>query len=188
MKYPQGMENIILEVKSCSSFMFERYEKSGTASPQHKLQLFHYLKAKDMPEGHIVYICKDDARMLEVGVMNPSIIEEEYKKDISEISTYVLENKLPPLEKPIVYNDETGEFSANWKVGYSNYLTMLYKFENQFAFDNTYKPIAERWNRVLGRIDEGKEMTANNKLAMEEIVSKGFYLGEIIKTRKEKNA
>jgi hypothetical protein len=171
-QYPNGLENIILEIKSCSSFMFERYEKRGEASPQHKLQTFHYLKAKNMPEAHIVYVSKDDARLLEIGVLNPSPIEETYKKDIAQISDYIQRNERPPLEKPIILED--GEFSINWKMGYSPYLTLLYGFEHQKAFDDKYKPIVERWNRVLGRITEGKEMTKNNKKALQEMEREGF--------------
>ncbi len=180
-KYPDGLANIILEIKSCSSFMFEKYEKKEEGSPQHKLQLFHYLKCKNMPEGHIVYISKDDARMLEIGVSNPSIIEEYYKKDIEQITYFINKSEQPPFEKFIIYNDLMGSFSANWKVGYSSYLKMLYGLENQKAFDDVYKPIAERWNRVLGRIAEGKDMTDNNKEALAEIEKDGFNLEEIKK-------
>ena len=178
-KHPNGLAEIILEIKSCSSFMFERYEANSTGNPHHKLQLFHYLKSKFMPEGHLVYVSKDDARLLEIGVLNPSEIEVFYKDDIKAITSYVLSNERPPLEKSIIFDEEFGQFSANWKVGYSNYLTYLYKLENQKAFDNLYKPIAERWNRVLGRIAAGKEMTANNSEAIKEMEKEGFKFEEI---------
>jgi len=184
-EYPNGLADIILEIKSCSSFMFELYEKNGNANPQHKMQLFHYLKCKDMPEGHIVYISKDDARMIEIGVLNPSLIENNYKNDIENISNYVLNKIEPPKEKFIVFDEDWGKFSANYKVGYSNYLTMLYGFENQLCFDNQYKPIVERWNRVLGRITEEKEMTDNNKEAMEEMAKEGFDIEKIKKEIKK---
>jgi hypothetical protein len=178
-EYPDGLANIILEIKSCSAFMFERYEKNGNADLKHKLQNFHYLKAKSMPEGHIVYISKDDARMLEVGVLNPSLLENDYKKDIETISHYVLNNIEPPKEKFIVFDKDWGQFSANYKVGYSSYLTHLYNFENQKAFDDIYKPIVERWNRVLGRICGSKEMTDNNREAIDEMAKEGFDIEEI---------
>jgi hypothetical protein len=175
-QYPEGLENIILEIKSCSSFMFERYEKRDEASLQHKLQLFHYLKCKNMPEGHIVYVSKDDARLMEFGVFNPSPLEEEYRKDIENITNYVLKGEQPPLERPLTFEED---FSANWKVGYSNYLTLLYGLKTQKDFDDQYKPMAERWNRVLGRIREGKEMTDNNKDAIKEMETWGFDISNI---------
>jgi len=177
-KYPDGLENIILEIKSCSSFMFEKYEKKNEPQHQHKLQLFHYLKAKNMPEGHIVYVSKDDARLLEFGVFNPSTVEDEYRKDIETITNYCLKGEQPPLERPLTFDED---FSANWKVGYSNYLTLLYGLKTQKDFDDMYKPMAERWNRVLGRIKEGKEMTDNNKGAIKEMEEWGFKLEELIK-------
>lgn len=173
IKYPEGLEEIILEVKSCSSFMFENYEK-GTASLNHKLQLFHYLKAKPKDEGHITYICKDDARMIEIGIFNPSPVEEEYKKDIEQMTYFINKDERPPLENFIVFDKDFGKFSANYKVGYSQYLTMLYGLKDQFEFDNKYKPIVERWNRVLGRIEKGEKMTENNLQAIEEIKQAGF--------------
>lgn len=175
-QYPDGLKEIILEIKSCSAFMFERYEKKNEASPQHKMQNFHYLKAKNMPEGHIVYISKDDARLLEIGVLNPSMVEDDYKKDIEQMTYFVEHNERPPLQKPIIFEED---FSANWKVGYSNYLTMLYGFQNQKEFDDKYKPMVERWNRVLQRIKDKKELTANNSEAIKEMEREGFRIEEI---------
>lgn len=178
-QYPNGLKNIILEIKSCSSFMYEVYEKKGTASPQHKCQAFHYLKAKNMDEAHIVYVSRDDARILEIGVTNPSPVEDDYKKDIETITGYIKRDEKPPLEKPLVFDETLGKFSANWKVAYSQYLTMLYALENQMAFDNTYKPIAERFNRVLGRIEDGEKMTENNLKAIDEMTKWGFDVEKI---------
>jgi hypothetical protein len=182
-QYPNGLEKIILELKSCSSFMFEKYERDQDASLNHKLQNFHYLKSTKMPEGHVVYISKDDARLIEIGIFNPSPLEDEYKKDIETLTVCINNKTEPSKEKPIEYD---GKFYANWKIGYSNYLTMLYGFENQFAFDNTYKPMVERWNRVLGRIKEGKELTDNNKKALDEITQTGFNVNTIIEEHTKK--
>lgn len=180
IKHPNGLKNVILEIKSCSSFMFEIYEKKGTGSPQHRCQNFHYLKSKKMDEGHIVYVSRDDARILEVPVFNPSLVEDDYLKDIVEMTAYVKNGIQPDPEKPLVFDETLGKFSANWKVAYSNYLTMLYGFENQMQFDEKYKGTAERWNRVLGRIEDGKELTDNNKAAIDEMEETGFDI-ELIK-------
>jgi len=169
-KYPNGLEHIILEIKSCSVYMFEKYLKRG-ADPKHKFQNFHYLKSKSMPEGHIVYISKDDARMIEIGVYNPSKIEEEYKKDIEIMTQYINQKQRPPLENPIILDDE---FSVNWKLAYSSYLTMLYGFKDQEAFTNKYKPMVDKWNRVLRRRKDRKEMTKNNQQVIIEMEKNGF--------------
>lgn len=147
-KYPQALNEILLEIKSCSSFMFDKYSITG-ADPRHRAQLFHYLKAKDRTEGHIVYISKDDLRMIEFGVSNPSETEEFYKKDIETMTTFINNKVQPDLEKPIAFDGV--RFSANWKVGYSQYLTMLYGYESQAEFDNTFKPQVVGWNSTLKR-------------------------------------
>lgn len=162
-KYPNGLNEVVLEMKSCSSFMFDVYERNKAANPNHRLQTFHYLKSKNMQEGHIVYICKDDARMLEIGVLNPSYEEDNYKADIEAITKYIRAKEQPPLEKMIVFDNDFGRFSANWKVAYSQYLTHLYGLENQMQFDNIYKKKAAGFNRVIKRIAEGKKMTAANE-------------------------
>lgn len=178
-QYPEGLKEIVLEIKSCSAFMYEVYEKKATGSPQHKCQLFHYLKARKMDEGHIVYISRDDARILEIPIFNPSIVEDDYKKDIETLTDFIKSGTQPPLEKPIVFDESFGKFSANWKIAYSSYLTMLYGLENQMSFDEKYKGIAERWNRVLGRIEEKKELTANNLEAIKEMKEAGFDIDQI---------
>ena len=184
-QYPDGLEDIVLEIKSCSSFMFERFEKTNTPSQGHKLQLFHYLKCKNMKEGHVVYISKDDARMLEMPIYNPSPVEDDYIANIKQMTEYINKNERPPLEQPITL--EGGSFSVNWKISYSSYLTMLYGLKDQKAFDDKYKPLVTRWNRVLSRVAEGKEMTDNNKEAIKEMNDRGFNSDQVIDQLKKEN-
>lgn len=165
--YPQGLDNIVIEVKSCSAYMFENYERTG-ANKHHQLQAFHYLKAKNMPEAHIVYISRDDLRMLEFGVFNPSGLEEEYKKDIQIMTEIMTTDKQPELEPIVSYQEETGKFSRNWKVAYSGYLTMLYGYENQMAYENVWAGKVSAMNRVMARCVSGAKMTAKNLEIIEE--------------------
>lgn len=167
-KYPNGLETIILEVKSTSSFMFESYLKSGEANPHHKLQLFHYLKSKGLPEGHIVYICRDDCRMLEVGVFNPSSVEDIYKEDIEQMTKYFKSNTEPPKEPLLIFDEMSLKFNYNWKVAYSSYLTKLYGFEEQMEYQHQYSPLASKWTRVFKRVINGDKMTKLNLEVIEE--------------------
>lgn len=164
-KYPDGLADVILEVKSTSNFMMERYEKCG-ANSNHKLQLFHYLKAMNFDEGHIVYICKDDLRMLEFGVMNPSSLEDEYKKDIETMTKYFNDPKIPK-ELEVIF--DYGRFSSNWKVEYSNYLTKLYGYKTPDEYRDAHKKKIGQWNRTLGRVNKGDKMTELNLKTIEEI-------------------
>lgn len=167
-KYPNGLENIILETKSTSSFMFPKYE-SGIPEPHHALQNFHYLKAKDIREGHIVYISKDDLMMVEIGVINGPVMEEKYRRDIEMMAEVLKSDEPPPKEPEIVFKPDTKKFAVNWQVAYSAYLTDVYGYEDQKAFDDAHKGKAARWNRVITRILEEKNMTDNNKEAIAEM-------------------
>lgn len=173
-QYPDGIEPMILEIKSISSFMFDAYERSGRCSKNHRLQLVHYLKSKGMKKGLIVYICKDDCRMLEVPVLCPSFDEENYYNEIKEITEYFNKDIQPPLEQPIIYDEDIERFAKNWQIAYSSYLTKLYKFKNQMEFDDKYSPVVERWNRVLSRVKDKKNMTDNNLAVLGEMIENGY--------------
>jgi len=168
-KYPLGMDKIVLEIKSCSSFMFEKYETTGLPADHHALQIFHYLKAKNLPEGHIVYVSKDDCRLLEIGVFNPSPLEELYRKDIETLFRYLKAKEQPPLEPAIDFNREQCKFYPNWRVMYSQYLTKLYGYKDQLEFETKYRPITAKWNRVAKRVIDGAKMTKLNLEVIEEI-------------------
>ena len=184
LKYPEGLMDMYLEIKSCSSFMMNSMEKTGRSSRNHRLQLFHYLKANNYPKGKVIYICRDDLRMFEVAVENPSEVEQEYKQAITDVSLFyfkhkdtpiadVLVNKgtesepqwvynpknlegLPPLESYVVWDEDLGKFARNWGVEYSSYLTMLYGFLTQLEFEELVNPKVGRWNRVLTRMKKAQ--------------------------------
>lgn len=183
--YPQGLANTVIEVKSCSAFMFEKYLKVG-ADPHHQLQAFHYLKCKNLPEAHIVYISRDDLRMLEFGVFNPSSVEDLYKEDIQKMTT-ILKGGLEPEKEPLViYDDVLCKFSRNWKVAYSNYLTMLYGYIDQADFENYWTPRVAGMNRVMGRCIKGDKMTEKNLEIITEAKKTFPNWDELILKAKEK--
>lgn len=171
--YPLGLDTLILEVKSVSSYMFETYLKTGQANVNHKLQLFHYLKSKELNEGHIIYVCKDDCRMLEFGVFNPSEVEDIYKKDIASMTMFYKNNIEPPKEELLTFDETSFKFSYNWKVGYSPYLTKIYGYKDQMEYQDMFSPVASKWNRVFKRIVNGDKMTKLNLEVIEEI-KRGF--------------
>ncbi len=164
--FPDGLQETVLEVKSCSSYMYDVYEANGPAE-NHVLQAFHYVKAKDMPEAHVVYISKDDLRLLEFGVYNNEKFEKLYKEDIETLSQYYFKGEQPPLEPLISFN--RGRFSPNWKVQYSNYLKDLYGYDDYEAFEDAHKGTTAKWNRVVGRILREDRMTPNNLEVIQEI-------------------
>src|SRR3990167_8976938 len=105
--------------------------------------------------------------------MNQSPIEDNYKEDIKTFSQYIFLNQKPPKEKEIVFQPDLFKFSQNYKVGYSQYLTMLYGYKNQKEFETKYRPIVARWNRVLNRFINDEKITVDN---FEELIFQGKEL------------
>ena len=63
---------------------------------------------------------------------------------------------------------------------------MLYDFKNQMEFDNKYKPITERWNRIIERIKDKKELTENNQEAIKEMKEYGFDIDNLMENIKKR--
>lgn len=168
-KYREGLEEVVLEIKSSASFKFDRYEVAGP-DIQHKLQAFHYLKASGLPEAHVVYICKDDLRMLEFGVfLADQKLEETYKNDIDAMTGYLRRDEEPPKEPMIFFEPETLKFNTSWRIEYSPYLTKVYGFKNPEDYTTAWKGKSASFNRTFGRVITGKNMTALNKSVIEEM-------------------
>lgn len=153
---------IVIEIKSCSAFMFNIYEATGKPAIHHVGQTFHYLKGLDLSEGHIVYISRDDCRLLEFPIYNPSDAETVYERDITQITSHVMLDTRPDRERQILFDPDRFRFKKNWGVEYSPYLTMLYGHKTPEAYRQTVdKPIAS-FNRVFSRCVVGQKMTTKN--------------------------
>lgn len=163
------LKPMVVESKSVSKTMFDKHERNNIPAFNHQIQTFHYLKSLNMNEGRVFYINKDDCRVLEFAVYNPmgeSDIEKFYKSEIERITHYYHNNIMPEKEPEVIFDEK---FTKNWKVEYSNYLTMLYGYDRPDIYANKWKTICERWNRVLGRVIKDAKMTEDNKKAIREI-------------------
>lgn len=167
-KYPKGMENMPVEVKSVSSFAMDLMEKTKKPTKRHRMQLFHYLKSMGFSKGVLVYICRDDLRMMEfvIEVTNAEV-EKDYKGAIEAISKYYYANEMPPKEKYILFED--GKFTKNFNISWSGYMTLIYGFKEPRDYDEPYGKKATNWNRVLKRIKDGAKMTEKNEEVIKEI-------------------
>lgn len=167
------LKTIVLEIKSCSTFMYAKYDRSQQAGVNHRSQAFHYLKSLGMDEGHIVYVCRDDCMLLEFPVLNPSQVEAEYIADLTEISGYLQNKERPRLEQEILFDDKLFRFEKNWKIEYSNYLTMLYGFQEPIHYREKVDKTIASYNRTFKRCLVGEKMTKLN-LEVIEIAKKRF--------------
>lgn len=179
-KYPQGLQDQGIEVKSTSSFGIEKVYATEKALAGHDLQAFHYAYNIKVPF-LILYISKDDLRLAEIPILpTDEKLLQSYKEKISRIAEYYKQDKEPPKEPAIVFEKETERFSKNFNVAYSAYLTRNYGFKDQAEFDDKYDSITERFNRVIGRIRDKKEMTDNNKAAISEMSEMGFDVMKLL--------
>lgn len=172
-KYPKGLADQGLELKSCSSFMFDKYEK--TPNTMHALQSFHYAYNTGKP-WHLVYLCKDDLRMAEYVILPKSKRWEElYLSDIRMMAEVIQlnEEEIKALKEPLLaYDGETHKFSKNWKIEYSNYLTD-YGFERPDLYSDIASKLARRINGVVKHILNGKELSKVNLKTLKEVYE--FY-------------
>jgi hypothetical protein len=184
--------NNIIEIKSVGSFVFEGLLAQDNPKTHHMLQSWIYANDKKLPTS-IIYICRDDMRILQYsisGIMGD--LEKMVRADLKMITHYYKNDIEPPLEKLIIF--ENGKFAKNWKVEYSNYLSMLYKyettdedgakilksFEDPMEYYEWVQPIVNAFNRVLKRIKEGKELTKANKEQIEKMLKFGFDIKNLM--------
>lgn len=175
--YPDEIPKKVLEIKSVGSFIFESLESQDNPRTHHMLQGAVYNLATKLPTD-IVYVCRDDCRLLQYNIdkIVPDL-EDEIKKDLEKITKYHRDDIEPPKEELIVY--ENGKFKTNWKIQYSPYLTLLYTIhdkaiETPDEYFDEISPLVSSWNRVLTRIKNKDKMTPSNLEKIEEMKQYGF--------------
>lgn len=193
-EYSDGLPKKILEIKSVGSFVFEGLLETGKPNQHHIAQAYCYSKATGFP-ADVVYVCRDDVRLLQFHVDEQRNVEEYIKKDVEEITNYIKNGIEPPKEKLVLWNEDTQKFKTNWKVQYSPYLAKFYsyitedeverKFEQPDDYYDAFQPKVTAWNRVVARMKEGKELTESNKKYVDEIKKYGFNLEDLIKKQND---
>lgn len=171
-KYPDGLEQVPVEVKSVSGSMFELLLKREKANDHHRLQAAHYLVAGNYPYAVLLYICRDDLRLMEFEVGQSAV--DEYKARVAELTAILRSDTMPEKEKPVRYDPDAGSFQVNWRVTYSPFLTKVYGYKDQKEFEDEWRPKVAAWNRVLVRMRDGKEMTKSNEQYLAEMREAGF--------------
>lgn len=164
-KYPKGLPPTIFEIKTINSMVFwakKHYLKE--AYPHHVMQLYTYLKAKNLPEGRIVYLSKDDLTIKEMTVFCPDpILEEKWNTDVTEMSKYLREKTVPPMPDEIVFDPNgrkifqksnvkyktEGVWKENWEVKFSSYFELITGTPNEEEWINALKPEMKKRNDKL---------------------------------------
>lgn len=170
------LKEVVHEMKTISSFMMEKLQKTNEPMPHHVFQLFHYIYGNDLgiDEGKLTYVCKDDCIMEEFVVTNNEQFFEAYKADIKQMTKYYsagFDKKnptalMPPKEPLLLFEDGVFRFTKNFKVEYSSYLKLLYGYETPEAYRMAWQYKIASWNRVFKRCVKGDNMTPKNKEAI----------------------
>lgn len=134
-EYPDGMKTLIAEIKSVNSMAFWAHKNIDPATgffkgyDAHKLQLFTYLKGTGEEEGRRFYVSKDDLTLMESPLHVNSIITEElWREDVSKMTDYYKQDKEPPREDDIIWDDEKQVYTLNWAIERSRFFTRITGF------------------------------------------------------------
>jgi hypothetical protein len=130
---PKGLPLTVFEVKSLNSYAFKHHRGTqglANAYPHHRLQLYTYLRALELDEGHLIYVARDTGWIEEVVIRPTGALEQAWSDDVGRMSAYYRDDQRPPLEP------RTLDGKPNWRVTYSRYRDYLYKEGSQHgAFD-----------------------------------------------------
>lgn len=163
-----------IEIKSVSDFVYNRIDARKSPEIHHACQAFHYAYWEGIPF-QLVYFDKNNGRMQSFWILpTDNKWYSVYMNDIKEMSNYYLNNIRPEKEKLLLFDGE--RFSTNWKVEYSKYLTAEYKFSTKDEYREYATPFVQRFNRVMARVRDGKKLTQDNILAINEMKKFGYEI------------
>lgn len=163
------MHTYILETKSVSAFVYELIEKAMRPMNFHWVQNYHYLLGKDMPLGKVIYINRDDVRIMEKMVYNDKDAYQAYSGWVGQMSDYWRSQQVPPKEPLILWWDDTCNFGKNTMgVEWCKYLAMIYGYKTTAEFREYITPIVQRFNRVMLRCVNCAKLTDDNHLVIAE--------------------
>lgn len=181
-KYPEGLAEKPIEIKSVSSFVADAMERKPVPIKRHAIQTWDYLKGTGYPVGILLYICRDDLRMFEYNIaLADSNLAKTHFDRVELLTENHADTIPPPQEKMIVFEEDFGKFSKNFNVEYSPYLKMLYGFEEPRAYSEIFGKKATSFNRVIKRMKNGDTITAKNLIVIEEMQAEGFKPAELLK-------
>lgn len=174
------LKEVVFECKSVSSFMSDKLDRTGEPMPHHVLQCQHYLLSNEMDEAYLFYISKDDMKAYQFSVVNDKKTLGIYAADAKKMTEYYnagFDAKkplrlAPPPEPEVTFDNGTFRFGTNYKVEYSNYLTLLYpQYPTPMAYREFWDSRVASWNRVFKRAATGQNITAKNKEIIDDAIA-----------------
>jgi hypothetical protein len=180
-----------IELKSCSSYVYDRVVKTKRPIPIHAQQGNYYQRFLKIPFD-VSYISKDDSFMVDSQIDSDKM-EPLLRADLEKITYFLLKSIVPPEEPLMSFNPITGNFEKNIQIEYSPYISMR-GFASPFDFRKAVEPTTKRWNNVLTRYAKieggavtptGKEMriSPQNKEVRQEIIASGYDFNELLQIK-----
>lgn len=97
-------KNYIVEIKSASQWTFQ---KLTAPQKEHMLQILFYMYYTNIPQGFIIYECKDNQTLkqfyVELTENNKKIVEDTIK-ELTELKK-LIDNDIQPEDKPIIIDE-----------------------------------------------------------------------------------
>ena len=125
IKYPNGLEKTPFEIKTINTNAFNYFCKSKdgfkNANPHYQMQLYTYMRYYNSDKGRLVYVSKNDGKIVEVVIHKTAEIERKWLEDIKTMSYYYYNSITPPCEQFKIGKKD------NWKIAYSRYKDYLHK-------------------------------------------------------------
>lgn len=164
-KYPGGLEEYIIEIKTVNSQVFwSKKDYLQEAYPHHVMQLYTYMKAMNKPKGRLMYISKDDLTIKEFEFNYPDKdLEKLWNDDVKLMTKYIKDGQEPEKPDNVIFDKRTklrfqhnkvkhviiGCWKDNWEVKWSPYLDIITGFKKEEDWLDSIKPEIKIKNEVI---------------------------------------
>ena len=162
----KNLPEMIIEVKSVNSLAFWAHKNKDADGkfrgyPHNLLQCYGYMVARQIGQGMVLYVSRDDMVMEEVPVfLSNDEMKFCFEADIMTMTKRFASADLPPKEEIIVYNERDRKMELNWRVERSTYLSYIYGWENKDKLEEAYHGDLLDMNRAIRHFDEANELLA----------------------------
>jgi hypothetical protein len=178
------LQSYAFECKSAGSFVMERLIKTNKPLAHNGAQNFFYALRTNLP-GKLVYVGREDCMLMEFLIDQTSTeFADIYRKDVEEFSHFFTRKEQPPKEEEFFFEEGNYKFNTNWRVSYSQYLTLLYGYKTPEEYLQKYKPDMSKFNGAFKRCVDCKEMTKYNKETIAEAKKKFPNWDELVENAK----
>jgi hypothetical protein len=122
----RSLPPLLYEVKSVNSKSFWWMAKRDwKPNESHVLQINFYLqhlidKYPDI-QARIMYVSRDDLTIQEIPVEYDADMAERCNKRFELLEKCFIEDKVPPVEPAVVWNDEARKWDINWKAKFCSH-------------------------------------------------------------------